>query len=83
MSIHASQPSEPAGPPVCIECPHCKRSYRVPERFIGRRAICKDCKQPFLVAEDVSLWRAAMDDASARFGGYDDKADQRSAMSRG
>ena len=40
---------------IIIACPSCSQKYRVPERRIGARAVCKKCGQRFKIAVDAPI----------------------------
>lgn len=38
-----------------VLCPNCMQKYRVPEKMIGRRAVCKQCGERFKVSRPAEL----------------------------
>jgi hypothetical protein len=38
--------------PIPVTCPTCHRTFRVPDRFAGRRGLCPDCKNVVAVPDE-------------------------------
>lgn len=56
---------------VKVTCPHCAQGYKISEELIGKAVRCLKCRETFTVTEDVSFWRAAVEEAKTRYGSYD------------
>lgn len=87
----APTPSEPAPAEVHVNvtpavkvrvtCPHCQQGYKVAEDLVGKAVRCLKCRETFNVTEDVSFWRAAVEEAKTRYGNYDPSKESARARS--
>ncbi|QVL33458.1 hypothetical protein KIH39_05975 [Telmatocola sphagniphila] len=45
--------------PIALNCPGCKTSYKIPDKFIGKDIQCKKCPQTISVVDEAEEEAAA------------------------